>query len=80
MYEEGNKYFEQRIAELENIVEAYASHTPDCDVFNFEPNDETDITVPKCTCGYRSTTAEYYKKYAVDTEEDYNYSTQKNFD
>jgi len=80
MSEDDHKYFEQRIAELENIVEAYASHTPDCDVLNFEPNDEEDTTEPKCTCGYKVAIAEYFEKHSAIEEEEYGYSTQKNFD
>lgn len=78
MNEEERKELEQQIAELENMVEAYARHTPECDLMNDTPNDEVDTTVRKCTCGYKSAVAEYYQKYAV--EEDYGYSTQKNFD
>lgn len=70
--------FQQQIAELENMVEAYARHTPDCDVMNDTPNDEADTTIRKCTCGYKSAVAEYFHKHAVD--EDYGYQTQKNFD
>lgn len=69
----------KRIAELENIVEAYAAHTPDCEILNYEPNDEADTTTPKCTCGYKAATVGYFEKYAVE-DDDYNYSTQKNFD
>lgn len=69
----------QQISELEAIVEGYAGHTPDCEVLNFEPNDETDTTIPKCTCGYKDAMYEYYHKYLVE-EAEYGYDTQKNFD
>jgi len=78
MTDEEKKEFEQQIAELEAIVEAYAGHTPDCEVLNFEPNDEADTTIPKCACGYKDAVKDYYHKYMVEAE--YDYSAQKNFD